>query len=117
MQDAHLGEGEGCSVLIPTPLPRWGRKENVSASAPAAKVPKILIYGSASARVGEGMASCLSAEPQHPLRGRRGEKGGPRRDPKRMRGPFSLQRRSAPLPPPLSSRLSSVPAPLLSQRW
>lgn len=114
MQDAHLGEGEGCSVPIPTPLPRWGRKENVSASPPAANVPKILIYGSVWVR---GTASRLSAEPQHPLRGRRGEKGGPCRDPKRMRGSFLLQRRSAPLPPPLSSRLSSVPAPLLSRRW
>lgn len=48
VQDAHLGEGEGCSITIPTPLPQWGRRQNVSASPLVAIMPKIMIYSTES---------------------------------------------------------------------
>lgn len=65
VQDAHLGEGEGCHVTIPTPLPQWGRRQNISASPLVANVPKIMIYSTDSVCVGEGKGisplSCTAA--------------------------------------------------------
>ena len=65
VQDAHLGEGEGCSVTIPTPLPQWGRRQNISASPLVANVPKVMIYSTESVCVSEGKGilplSCAAA--------------------------------------------------------
>jgi len=76
VQDAHLGEGEGCSAAVPTPLPQWARRQNISASPLAAGVPKIVTDGTGSVRVGEGEGVSPLSHPAAPTSWQTASGGG-----------------------------------------